>query len=416
MLAFPTPRSRSENRRMPRGPLVLLRRLPRTVRLLVAGTFVNRLGSMIVPYLTLVLNREFQLTETQTGLLVGAYGAGTIVAMLAGGHLTDRLGRRRTLLLSLLGSGALAVGMGLSPSVQVFAPLLIAFAFLADLYRPASSAIVADLLPSAERALGYAAMRMAINLGFGFGVMMGGLLADVSWRLLFWGDGATTLLFGLLVYLQVPETRHETSAATATPSGHPLRDRVFVLLLVSTFVYCLAFYADFIVMPLTVTRSAGYPAYVFGLVLSVNGFLIAAFELTAVDWLRRFRRLRVAALGVLMTAVGLGSMGLFMHWACFLVAIILVTIGEILTLPQQTAFLSDWAPPEMRGRYIGISSASWGLGAAVAPVVLLPLHGRLSEPVFWGLLGLVILPSCALLLHLDRTADHRERLRGHSAA
>jgi len=169
-------------------------------------------------------------------------------------------------------------------------------------------------------------------------------------------------------------------------------------------------------MPLTVTRSAGYPAYVFGLVLSVNGFLIAAFELTAVDWLRRFRRLRVAALGVLMTAVGLGSMGLFMHWAGFLTAVVLVTIGEILTLPQQTAFLSDWAPPEMRGRYIGISSASWGLGAAVAPVLLLPLHGRLSEPVFWGMLGLVILPSCALLLHLDRTADHRERLRGHSAA
>ena len=383
---------------------------------MVAGTFVNRLGSMIVPYLTLVLNREFHLTETQTGLLVGAYGAGTVVAMLAGGQLTDRLGRRRTLLLSLLGSGALAVAMGLSPSVRVFTPLLIAFAFLADLYRPASSAIVADLLPSADRALGFAAIRMAINLGFGFGVMVGGLLADVSWRLLFWGDGATTLLFGLLVYLQVPETRAEAPPAAAAPAGHPMRDRVFVLLTLATFVYCLAFYADFIVLPLTVTGSAGYPAYVFGLVVSVNGFLIAAFELTVVDWLRRFRRLRVAALGVLMTALGLGIMGLFMHWACFVVAMVLVTIGEILTLPQQSAFVTDWAPPEMRGRYLGTSSASWGLGAAVAPVVLLPLHGRLSEPVFWGLLGVLILPSCALLLHLDRTADHPERLRGHRHA
>jgi MFS family permease len=383
---------------------------------MVAGTFVNRLGSLIVPYLTLVLNREFQLTEPQTGLLVGAYGAGTIVAMLAGGLLTDRLGRRRTLLLSLVGSGLLAVAMGLSPSIRVFAPLLIAFAFLADLYRPASSAIVGDLLPSADRAVGYAAIRMAINLGFGFAVMVGGLLADVSWRLLFWGDGATTLLFALLVYLQVPETQHETLAPTAAPAGHPLRDRVFVLVLVATFVYCLAFFSDYIVLPLTVTKSAGYPAYVFGLVVSLNGFLIAAFELTIVDWLRRFRRLRVAAAGVLMTALGLAIMGLYMHWACFVVAIVLVTIGEIFTLPQQTAFVTDWAPPEMRGRYLGAFSASWGLGAAVAPVVLLWLHGRLSEPVFWGLLGLVILPSCALLLHLDRTADHPERLRGHSSA
>jgi MFS family permease len=380
---------------------------------MVAGTFINRLGSMIVPFLTLVLNREFHLTETETGLLVGAYGAGTIVAMLAGGHLTDRLGRRRTLLVSLVGSGILAVAMGLSPSIRVFAPLLIAFAFLADLYRPASSAIVADLLPSADRAVGYAAIRMAINLGFGLGVAIGGLLADLSWRLLFWADGATTLLFALLVYLQVPETQAETPAATATPAGHPLRDRVFVLLLLSTFIYCVAFVADFIVLPLTVTKSAGYPAYVFGAVVSVNGFIIAAFELTAVDWLRRFRRLRVAALGVLLTTIGLGIMGLFLHWSCFLVAIVLITVGEIFALPQQQAFLTDWAPPEMRGRYIGLGSAAWGLGSAVAPVLLLPLHARLSEPVFWGLLGLLILPSCALLLHLDRTADHPERLRGH---
>ena len=405
---------RCDNRRVARGPLVLLRRLPRTVQLLVAGTFINRLGSLIVPYLTLVLNREFHLSETQTGLLVAAYGGGTIVAMLAGGQLTDRLGRRRTLLVSLIGGGLLAIAMGSSSSVRVFTPLLIAFAFLADLYRPASSAIVADLLPSAERALGYAAIRMAINLGFGCGVMVGGFLADVSWRLLFWGDGATTLLFGLLVYLLMPETQDRASAVTAAPAGHPLRDRVFVLLLLSTFVYCLAFYADFIVLPLTVTGSAGYPAYVFGFVVSVNGFLIAAFELTLVDWLRRFRRLRVAGLGVLLTAAGLGIMGLYMHWACFLVAMVLVTLGEIFTLPQQSAFVTDWAPPEVRGRYLGAWSASWGLGAAVAPMVLLPFHARLSERVFWGLLGLLILPSWVLLLHLDRTADHPERLRGHS--
>lgn len=383
-----------------------------------AGTFVNRLGSFIVPYLTLVLNREFHLSETQTGLLVGAYGAGTIVAMLMGGHLTDRLGRRRTLLVSLCGSGALALAMGLAPSVRVFTPLLMAFAFLADLYRPASSAIIADLLPSSDRALGYAAMRMAINLGFGFGIALGGLLADANWRFLFWGDGTTTLLFALLVYLMVPETRHEGVVAgrAAAPAGHPLRDRVFVLLLLSTFVYCLAFFMDFIVLPLTVTRSAGYPAIVYGLVVSVNGFLIAAFELTVVDWLSRFRRLRVAALGVLLTAVGLGVMGLVMHWAWFLMAIVLVTAGEILTLPQQTAFLADWAPPEMRGRYLGMASAAWGLGAAVAPVVFLPVHEHLSEPVFWGMLGLVILPSWALMIHLDRTADHPERLRGRTQA
>src|SRR5262245_19419859 len=144
---------------MPRSPVTLVRRLPRTVRLLIAGTFVNRLGSFILPFLTLVLHREFHLSEGSSGVLVGAYGAGSIVSMLVGGVLSDRLGRRRTLMMSLFGSGLLAIAMGCAPTVSSFVPLLVAFAFVADLYRPASSAIIADLVPSQDRAIGYAALR-----------------------------------------------------------------------------------------------------------------------------------------------------------------------------------------------------------------------------------------------------------------
>lgn len=242
---------------MARSPVTLLRRLPRTVRLLVAGTFINRLGSFVLPFLTLVLRREFHLTEGQTGLLLGAYGAGSIVSMLMGGFLTDRLGRRRTLLSSLGGSGTLAVAMAFAPSVRVFVPLLVAFAFINDLYRPASSAIIADLVPSADRAVGFAALRLAVNLGFGCGVAIGGLLADLDWRLLFWGDGATTLAFGAMAYALVSESR-SVAADSAPPEalGSPWRDTVFVKLITASFIFSMAFFMDFIVLPLTVTESA----------------------------------------------------------------------------------------------------------------------------------------------------------------
>jgi MFS family permease len=299
---------------VPRSPITLLRRLPRTVRLLIAGTFVNRLGSFILPFLTLVLHREFHLSEERTGLLLGAYGAGSIVSMLAGGFLTDRLGRRRTLLLSLFGSGLLAVVMGFAPSIGTFVPLLVAFAFVADLYRPASSAIIADLVPSQDRAVGYAALRLAVNLGFGFGVALGGLLADLSWRLLFWGDGATTLAFGAMAYALVNETQQAVAApgppdpaVPASPGRGPWRDPVFVQFIGSSFIFCLAFFMDFTVLPLTVTHSAGYPARVYGFLIGLNGFLIAIFELTLVDWLGGFRRLRVAALGVALTGIAMGA-------------------------------------------------------------------------------------------------------------
>jgi MFS family permease len=402
---------------VPQSPVRLLRRLPRTVRLLVAGTFVNRLGSFILPFLTLVLHREFHLSEAQSGLLVGAYGAGSIVSMLMGGFLTDRLGRRRTLLLSLSGSGVVAISMGFAPSVRVFVPLLVAFAFVADLYRPASSAIVADLVPSRDRAVGYAALRMAVNLGFGVGVALGGLLADLNWRLLFWGDGATTLLFGAMAYALVSETRSAPQrSAAAAASVSPWRDLVFVQLITSSFIFCLGFFLDFTVLPITVTQSAGYPARVYGFLIGVNGLLIAIFELSLVDWLLRFRRLRVAALGVALTAIAMGSTGLVMHWAWFLLCVLVWTAGEILTIPQQSAFLADWAPPDVRGRYLGLSQASWGLGSTVAPIAFLPLHARLSEPAFWALVGIVVSPAAWLMLRLDRSADRPELLRGRVAS
>src|SRR5512147_2482644 len=230
------------------NPLRIVGRFPRPVRLLIGGTLVNKLGTFIIPYLTLVLLRDFHMREGGAARILFAYGVGSVVSILAGGVVTDRFGRRRTLLVSLFGSGALAVTMGVIPSVRLFVPLLVAFGFIADLYRPAASAIIGDLLPSSDRVSGFAGLRVAVNLGWATGTALGGLLADWNWHLLFLGDGLTTLAFGALVYFTIPETRPPvvvvaTGSAPPTTIGNlpavprpvfgrkganPLRDRVFL--------------------------------------------------------------------------------------------------------------------------------------------------------------------------------------------
>ena len=123
--------------------------------------------------------------------------------------------------MSLFGSGVLAMAMGFVPSADLFVPLLVAFGFIADLYRPAASAIIGDLLPSSERASGFAGLRMAVNLGWASGTAIGGLLADWDWRLLFLGDGLTTLAYGVLVYFAIPETRPEGAVPLPAPALPP---------------------------------------------------------------------------------------------------------------------------------------------------------------------------------------------------
>jgi MFS family permease len=144
--------------------------------------------------------------------------------------------------------------------------------------------------------------------------------------------------------------------------------------------------------------------------------LIAVFELSIVERLRPFRRLRLAAGGVLLVGLGFGMTGLVMHWAWFLLAVLVFTAGEILASPQQMAFVADWAPPEARGRYLSLYQATWSIGFAVAPTLFLPAHAALGERRFWALMPLVALPGVLVLLRLDRTADRPERLRGLSAA
>jgi MFS family permease len=417
------------------SPLRIVGRFPRPVRLLIAGTLVNKLGTFIVPYLTLVLLRDFHMREAEAARLLFAFGVGSVVSILAGGVITDHFGRRRTLLASLFGSGVLAVAMGLVSSTAAFVPLLIAFGFIADLYRPASSAMIGDLLPSADRASGFAGMRMAVNVGWASGTALGGVLADWNWRLLFVGDGLTTLAFGLLVYLAIPETRPQGAVVPVAPPPpgatggatearpvfgrgptNPLRDGVYLATTLAGFLLTMIFCSHLTVLPLTVTQSAGYPAVVFGLLASLNGVLIAFFEISITERLKPFRRLRLAAVGSFLVAAGFGMVGLVMHWAWFLLAVVVFTTGEILSSPQAMAFVADWAPPEARGRYLSFYQAMWSVAFAVNPAIALPLHAGLGERAFWGLMPLVAVPGVLVLLRLDRTADRPERLRGASTA
>jgi MFS family permease len=397
---------------MSANPFAVIARLPRLVRLLVLGTLINKAGGFILPYLTIVLIKEFRLSASQAGLLVTAYGIGSIISILVGGVTTDRLGRRRTLLLSLFGGGSVAVAMAFTSSAAVFVPLLLLFGFLAELYRPASSAIIGDLLPSSERATGFAALRVAVNLGFAIGMAIGGLLVGWSWRVLFAADGLTTAAFGLIVLVSITETRPKEAHVVA---GAPVwRDTVFLRVLLSSLAFGTVLFSFMTIFPLTVTQWAGYPPIVYGLLVGMNGLLVAAFEVSAVVALKRFRRLRVASFGILLSGLGFGAIGFIPHWLPFLITGVVWTAGEILTIPQQMSFIADWAPPESRGRYLGAYGATWSLGLAINSVVLLPLHARLPESQFWPLLFVLITPAFFLLRGLDATADRPELLRGRS--
>lgn len=336
--------------------------------MLYAGTFINRLGTFVVPFLALYLvQRGF--TATEAGLAVSVYGVGHLFASIIGGHLADTLGRRKTILLSMCASAAT---MLVFSQARLY-PVILALSFLAGLttevYRPASSALLTDLVEPAERVTAFAGYRIAINAGFGIGPALAGWMAERSFTWLFVGDAATSLIFGVITFLGLPAGLRLSEAQKVgwRDSLRVIRrDRRFLRLLAASFLVGMIFMQMSTTFGLAVERH-GLPKTVFGWVLSWNGILIVLCELPLSIWTRRFPTLWMMALGYLLCGVGFGLNALGGTTGFYLLTMTVFTFGEMISLPLGAAYVAGLAPTELRGRYMGANGLTWALSLIVGP-------------------------------------------------
>jgi len=376
-----------------------LKQFPRPVWILFAGTFINKFGTFVVPFLALHLTR-LGYSPAQAGLGLGAYGAGHFAASLLGGHLADSIGRRKTIVLSTF-SGAVAM-MLLSQAVSL--PLLMALAFLTgmtvEFYKPASSALLADLVRPEHRVTAYAGYRFAINAGWAMGPAVAGLLAKYSYFWLFVGDAATAVVFGLVAWLFLPRERTPERLGgwlvmdafhSVTEAGKAaFQDPRFVRLEVAT----LAVGVVFLQMPTTLgleIKAAGYPPSTYGLVLALNGLMVVLFEIPLSTYTRRRPPRSIIAAGFALIGCGAGLNA----WADepweYALAMAVLTSGEILSMSVSMAYAASLAPESMRGRYLGLYGLTWATAVACGPALGMWIFSYRPE-VLWigcGLTGLL---------------------------
>lgn len=384
-----------------------LRALPRPVRLLLAGSFVNRFGSFVLPFLTLYMTRR-GYSPGQAGLALAAYGIGGLAAAAAGGHLADRIGRARTIAASMLGSAGVMLALSQATALAVIL-LLAALAGLAsESYRPASSALLTDLVPAGRRLTAFAAYRLAINLGFAAGPAVAGLLAQRSFLLLFLGDAATSAVLGIVALTLLPNrlSSHEPAAEQPPETGMIrtiLADRPFLVLLVATTAGALVYFQQYATLPLQVMAD-GHTTALYGLLLSINGLVVVAVELPLTSLTRRFAPRPVIALGMAATGLGMGATGLS-GAAPFLAATVVVwTFGEVLAAPVSSAHVADISPPHMRGRYAGAMGMAFGIALVAGPPLGTFVYAVGHDLMWTGCAVLGLLAAALLLLDGGRRA------------
>jgi len=350
------------------------------------GTLINRAGGFVVPLLTFYLMDERGLSMREAGAIVSLFGAGAVVAALVGGVLADRVGRRATMVASLLGGAALMLALGSVTEPPAIAALTFGVGLIGELYRPAVQAFVADVVPPEHRLRAFGMLYWAINIGFSIAPVVGGLLAGWSYRALFVIDGATMAVYGFVVLAMVPETRPAdppTDAEARTGLAQALTDRAFVRFL------CFTLLTALLMFQTTATLSAwmvaqGHSARTFGAVVAVNGAVIVLFQPAVTARIGSLEPARVLMVSALLTGFGLMLHGVSSLIAVHVLAVAIWTAGEIASTPTSAAVVSTLAPPSARGRYQGLYTMSWGLASFLGPLVGTRVLEQAGPVVLWG--------------------------------
>jgi MFS family permease len=347
-----------------------VRLFPRTTWILFAGTFVHRLASFVFPFLALYLTRR-GLSVTEAGLALTGYGIGGVAAQLAGGLLTDRIGRRNAIALSMIASAILVLLVLQARATLAVVAVVILYAFFAELHRPASYALLADLTPSEHRMAAIAFYRLLVNLAFAIGLALGGLVAARSFTLLFVVDAASSATFGVISLLVLPHGTRTSREDERELGGGARRaifaDTGFLLVLAGIFVSALVYAQTYSTFPLWV-RDLGYDEKLYGFLQGANGFLVVAFELAVTAIALRHARTRMIALGVLLTGLGFGAFAVLTSALGMFVAVVVWSFGEMFDSPSVAAYTADRAPPHARGRYQSALGVTYGLAFTVGPL------------------------------------------------
>lgn len=370
------------------GSSVLTRRLgglPRAFWYVWAGTLVNRIGSFVQPFLVLYLTRERALSVAAAGTLLALYGGGQLLSQPLGGVMADRFGRRATMVVGLVTTAACLLGLAAVRGPGGLAVLAVATGVAGDLYRPAVGALVADIVPPADRTRAFGLLYWAINLGFAAAAALAGFLAELGYSLLFVVDALTTLAFAVIVALRVPETRGQEPSDGAEPAGGlamVLRDGVLMGMTGITLVGACVYVQAYTTLPLAMDAD-GLPPSAYGVVIALNGVVVVLLQPLVVGWLGRLPRVAVLAASQLVVGLGFGLTGFAATAPAYGATVVVWTLGEIANATVWPALIADIAPAAVRGRALGVVGTAFGGAGILAPAIGTRLLSSAGETTLW---------------------------------
>ncbi|MBK6475433.1 MAG: MFS transporter [Flavobacteriales bacterium] len=378
--------------------------------MLAAVTFVNRAGTMVVPFLSLYLTKDMGLSMEQVGWIMSCFGLGSVLGSWLGGKLTDRFGFYDVMIGALVASG---IAFILLQFVQGFVPFcfgIFALTLVSDTFRPAIFVALRAYAKPENRTRAVTLIRLAINLGFSLGPAIGGLIiAGLGYSGLFWVDGITCLVaVGIMLYwLPRKQAQQNDQATRSTATRSPYSDGPYWLFLLTMVLISVPFLQYFSTIPLFYSEVHNLSETYIGVLLGLNGLLIFLIEMPLIKFCedRKFDLYRILLISVVLFALSFAVLNWFPVIGFLWVGMTLMTVGEMLNFPFMNRFAydrSDQGPP---GAYMALFTMSWSVAHIFGHTLGLNLIAQFGYTSTWYIMAGIMVLAMGLLVVLKRMME-----------
>ncbi|MEW2413306.1 MFS transporter [Streptomyces sp. NPDC046866] len=371
--------------------------LPREFWWLWTSTLVNRLGAFVATFMALYLTLERGYSASYAGLVAALHGLGGVVSALVAGVMTDRLGRRPTLVAANVSTAFSVALLGFMEHPAAIAAVALLVGMASNASRPAVSAMMADIVRPEDRVRAFALNYWAINLGFAISSTAAGLVAEYSYLAGFLGEAALTLLCAVLVYAKLPESRPEPVGAAgggalrpepAVGLGSVLRDGRFMGVVGLSFLISLIFTQGSVGLPVAM-GAAGFSPGDYGLAIAVNGLLIVALQIPVTRFIEHRDPQVLLVVSALLAGYGFALTAFAGSLWAYALTVCVWTLAEIVNSPTQMGLVVRLSPVRGRGRYQGVYTMSWSVASLIAPLMAGYVIDRYGAGWLWGATGVL---------------------------
>jgi len=364
---------------------------------------INRSGYMAVPFMGLFITQSLHRAASDAGLIITLFGLGSILGSAAGGKLTDVVGFRPVQIVAAIVSGIFFIIFANVTHFHTLCILAVVISFFSESFRPANFAAIAAYAKPGLETRSYSLNRLATNIGWAVGVSMGGLIASYDYRMLFFVDGSVSIIAGLGILWFLPKIRGYRKTIKEKAKGvivrKPWNDLVFIKFILLSTVFIICAFLVFRVVPVFFKEEWKIDEFMIGLILGLNGIIIALFEMVMIHKIEHKR-----------SPIFFIVVGVFFIAGCFLVlllpfkvpvllgclCIVLFTIGEMFALPFINTFVMSRANEFNRGLYAAGYMLCWSVAQLVGPTAGFFIAEHYGYNVLWVVLSAMLLASSYL--------------------